>query len=415
MTTPDERAIPSGRADTSLSRRALVTAGAAALTLSACTRAGRGQSTNVRDVGAVGDGLTDDTAAFIAGLERAAGSTLTVPEGTYVLSETNAFASLVPTAGTTMSGPGTLRFARRTRKSVRLIRIENPDISLQGLSLDLRRAPRGTSFGVSVVRGAHSILLNELTLTNNPHRGGVQILGGSDLELRRCSITGMKQNGVTLYGRGTGDGPRGITIMDCHISSDVQPIDSEPVEGATVQDLRVEGCRLVARDNYAVALAWVHRALVANNSLVGAVHVVNSRDITLRENRIDATAAISRDAVTAVRQSDRCQISGNTILAARGRYAISLRARAGAAPNGWVIDGNTMRVSDGVPAGLIDGGQGISVNNNILQTESPTAGSAFRLRGMRSNDVVFQGNQVDGFDGIRTTKPAPRTRTEEVQ
>ncbi len=46
---------------------------------------------DVRDYGAVGDGVTDDTAAFLAANTAAAGREILVPEGTYALSETVTF------------------------------------------------------------------------------------------------------------------------------------------------------------------------------------------------------------------------------------------------------------------------------------------------------------------------------------
>ena len=46
-----------------------------------------GTPKNVKDFGAVGDGITDDTAAFVAAI--AGGGDIVLPAGTYFLSDTS--------------------------------------------------------------------------------------------------------------------------------------------------------------------------------------------------------------------------------------------------------------------------------------------------------------------------------------
>ncbi|QMU58602.1 MAG: right-handed parallel beta-helix repeat-containing protein [Boseongicola sp.] len=55
---------------------------------------------NVRDFGAVGDGLADDTAAFLAANTAAAGREIVVPDGTYLLSDNVTFEFPVRFVGT---------------------------------------------------------------------------------------------------------------------------------------------------------------------------------------------------------------------------------------------------------------------------------------------------------------------------
>ena len=55
---------------------------------------------DVRDFGAVGDGATDDTNAFIAANNAALGRGVLVPEGSYALSENVTFEYPVRFVGT---------------------------------------------------------------------------------------------------------------------------------------------------------------------------------------------------------------------------------------------------------------------------------------------------------------------------
>ncbi|MET7751566.1 right-handed parallel beta-helix repeat-containing protein [Micromonospora sp. NPDC005367] len=94
---------------------------------------------DVRTYGAVGDGTTDDTAAFTAALAAAAGSVVFVPAGTYVV-------NTVTAAGTTrivLEDGATLK--HRTGSTSHLFVISGPYFSLTGGSVDGNHAGQGAN------------------------------------------------------------------------------------------------------------------------------------------------------------------------------------------------------------------------------------------------------------------------------
>lgn len=60
---------------------------------------------DVRDFGAVGDGVTDDSAAFEAADQAANGRRIFVPEGTYLLAQNTSVASEISISSTRITAP----------------------------------------------------------------------------------------------------------------------------------------------------------------------------------------------------------------------------------------------------------------------------------------------------------------------
>lgn len=315
-------------------------------------------SIDVRTFGARGDGVTDDAPAFRRAVDsaRQSGESVFVPNGRYALGEdrNQPFACVNLPAGTDLHGPGTLLFAQDVRDSVRLLRIATPDVTVRGISVDLSTAPGGTSFGVSIQAGAQRVLLTNLAIRGNPNRGGVQVIGGSGITIQLCQILDMAQNGVTLYGDGTGTGPVGVLIEDCHISASVQPVDCEPVNGALCTNVTIQRSHLVTlSDNYALTLYRSMSALVRDCTLRGSLFLTEATNARVENSLIDATGSEEHDAVEAFGKTAGCTLTGNVVAAAMNRVGINIARRASGRPQRISVRGNQVRVDGAAGTGII--------------------------------------------------------------
>lgn len=302
--------------------------------------------------------MADDGPAFRRALDAASRSaaSVLVPDGRYALAEDSIhpFACVNLPAGTHLHGPGTLLFARGVRDSVRLLRIAAPDVTVRGMSFDLSTAPGGTSFGVSIQAGAERVLLTNLALRGNPRRGGVQVIGGSGITIQLCQILDMVENGITLYGDGTGTGPVGVLIEDCHISASVQPVDCEPVNGAVCSNVTIQRSHLVTlSDNYALTLYRSRSALVRDCTLRGSLFLTDATDARVENSVIDATGSPGHDAVEAFQETVGCTLTGNLITAATNRVGVNVARRSTYRPERISVRGNLVRVSGVAGTGIL--------------------------------------------------------------
>ncbi len=313
-----------------------------------------------------------------------------VPGGRYALgTDGSGYLSWDLPGGIAVKGEGTLAYLPDAPRNARLVGIGAPDVRVEGLALDLGAAPEGTSFGISVRQGARDVALVDLDVWGNPSRGGIQILGGERLLVQGCRISGVAQNGVTLYGRGVGNGPRDVRIVACHIAAGVQPIDCEPVDGATCEGVVIEDCCLVTEDNYAIALSGSRDALVTGSVLFGALYLTAAESAVIQGCLVDARQAVTRNAVEGAVGSRGCRLEGNTIRAAKDRLAVRVATTRSRPSGDWVVRDNTMEVDsrDGVVV-LLDRVDGVRVVGNTIVGADPA--TAVTVRG----DAVTGGNVV---------------------
>jgi len=359
---------------------------------------------NVKDFGAVGDGTKDDGPAFhraLAKAESAGGAVIEVPAGTYALSEQGTSkACLDLPANTTLHGEGTLTHVPSiTRLSVSLIGIARADVAVHGLTLLLESAPGGRPFGVAVRDGARDAMLSDLMVRDNPVRGGIQVIGGKATTIRRCTITRMAQNGMTLYGKGVGKGPRGVEIDQCTIDAHVQPIDSEPVEGATCDDVVVTDCTLTSTGgNYGITLLDTNDAVVRRNTITGAVHLTRSHHARFEDNRVDASeAGGDRNAVDVSQDAQDLTFSRNRVTAPPGRVGMRIARGVDRVPRAITVTGNTFDVSDPGSMGVeIRDATDLTLSDNRIRGRD--SGGGISVTAQREVvTVAITKNRIGGF------------------
>jgi hypothetical protein len=300
---------------------------------------------------------------------------------------------------TYIHGSGTLVYARGSRDSLKILRAANRDITIEGINMDLANAPRGSSFGVTIQRGAKTVLLSGVAIRANPHRGGVQITGGSDITIQGCQILDMKQKGITLYGDGQGEGPYQVLIGACHITSEIQPVDCEPVDGALCRDVTIERSHLVSlSDNYALTLYRSKSARIRHCTLRGSVFMTDAVDATLEACVVDSTHSVGHDAIEAFGMSANCDIIGNEIKTATNRTGVHAARRRWAAPHHINIRGNVIRANgpSGTGVTVEDVAHAKVVGNRIVGQGTTAIDISVSSRAVERTTVVH-GNTSEGF------------------
>lgn len=142
--------------------------------------------TNVKDLGAKGDGLTDDSASINAAIAAGAGGVVYFPKGTYLIKQLS-----TPAANTRIIGDGkgvTILKRNRSTNDAYLLLLGNPGSSLSNLTIDGNRSNnRGISGGELVVTG-EDVDLNNFEITNSEWLS-LQIQA-KRTRIRNCNLTG---------------------------------------------------------------------------------------------------------------------------------------------------------------------------------------------------------------------------------
>lgn len=146
-----------------------------------------GSYVNVIDYGATGDGVTDDTAAINAALVAAAGSTVYVPAGTYVVTSTLSN-NLSPVEGAfgpaiRIVGDGMLRTFFDNRVA-------------NGPMIDIDSSNHGGSY--EAVMGALLQGFMIKTTTSPANSDGIRILNGYEIVIDQIYIKGLTGNGIEM-------------------------------------------------------------------------------------------------------------------------------------------------------------------------------------------------------------------------
>jgi len=175
---------------------------------------------NVRDHGATGDGITDDSAAFTAANAAAVadGRSVYIPGGDYVVE------GLAPT--TSWHGEGTL--LHKTGSALVMLSIPNGanDVTIDGLTLDgLNHATQQ----LILVRGLRQTIQN-CHFRNSTGVNGIGVHVYGDTETRRILITGCTFENIEGYGIRM----HGLTV---DVMSDVIISENRLLDCATIDDL----------------------------------------------------------------------------------------------------------------------------------------------------------------------------------
>lgn len=370
---------------------------------------------NVREFGAVGNGVTNDWQAFQNGLDDAAGGryAFEVPSGRYLIG-----GPLSVRSGTRLIGsPGAVLLQAPCPPSTRLLMVYGSDVLIEGLSLEGQRGLQGD--------------LDE-------HRAGIFAIDTEDLVIRDVVSSGFTGDGIYLYAPTSrtrraliervacsGNGRNGLTIGSpltgarfvdsTFVGNGVQQFDTES-PGGTVDEVRISGCRFDGVNASGDFVLTVSGAGPGSNStdwivedcdVVGGVMVVWATDVRFRRNRVRNPTPLP---IRVYRTCRRVFIDSNDIVATQsarpGLGAIHVVGTDGGVPQEVSIVRNRISVTDAHGNAVRCEGVGDVVisDNELLGSGMPSGmGCAIALRatvqGIPFESAVVHRNAMRDWGG----------------
>jgi parallel beta-helix repeat protein len=195
---------------------------------------------SVKDFGAVGDGVTDDTAAIALAVTAAAGKTLFFPAGTYLVSAAKAVAAVfLPTKGITVRGAGKhATTIKATTDCVLMAAVDANRIDIADIGFD----------------GSQTAGL--------PWQRGLLLRGVVDISIKNCLFYRLGDAAINLGKQGYG-------------GSDAVPNGTRQCERVSIQDNKILDCfgTIAIVTKYIGSKQTVVTGNVITNSCAGGISI----------------------------------------------------------------------------------------------------------------------------------------------
>ena len=355
---------------------AALTHSASALTAPSC---------NVRDNGAVGDGIADDRAAIQATLDACAGQSVAIPAGYYLLTAAPGHSyALRVAAGTAVRGSGqatTTILLAAAPLSTQILWIEDaPDVTLQGFTLDGQHTLQGPPSAAgpqrhgAIIKHSPRIVIASVTSQHNAGDGFYLYAGSDHATIVDSAAIDNDRDGVTL-----GGATDGVTASGSTFSRNAQ--DGWHSEGGgNNNDVALTGNALAGNAVFAITMSGVtadptghnYRWSVTDNSVDGPVAIVYADDVVYARNH--GTNAGGLPSVSVYRQCERIRVEDNALTA-----------------TGIAVGDSVAVISvEGTDVGQSPGS--VVVARNTISTAHPQYGVAV----ISARDVEIVGNVIAG-------------------
>lgn len=285
---------------------------------------------NVRDTGARGDGVHDDTAAFQRAIDSlpAQGGTVEVPAGDYLIDpvrqvrlRSRMYLKLAPQAKLVAE-------ANAADRSYVLLVEQVEDVEVSGGSIvgdrDRHLGSTGEWGHGIAVRGASRVTVRDIRISrcwgDGISIGGTMVGRGpsrqarmsEDVVVSRVACIGNRRQGLTI-GRS-----RGVRVHDSEFSdtAGTKPecgIDVEPDRPGSAQDVHIENCLVRGNRGSGIQLYWrtsditVRRCTIERNGGFGILGVFTVGG-AITGNQIHDNGLFG---IKLSRQSSRYRVSGN--------------------------------------------------------------------------------------------------------
>ena len=277
---------------------------------------------SVAAFGAKGDGVTDDAASIQAACNAAAGATVVIPPGTYVVG------SGIDPTGVTVSGYGaTLKVKSGITPDFSVFE-PTDGCTIVGLTVDLNKAstsdPADGTLGNAVfIDAGHSepLVLRDLTIRDG-WRSGIHVVAPDDYP--------------TLTGDTAEDCPtliEGVTVANC---------DEIGFQIRTIRGVAIRGCRASSNGEHGFYFGLVGHSrisqCVSTENTGAGIYVAYCESVIISENLCEAndSQGIAVGGGSTVRQENRdITVTGN-ICRGNGAIGITLDPTKEDALNDWV-------------------------------------------------------------------------------
>jgi len=254
---------------------------------------------NVRDFGAVGDGVTDDREAVQRAIDAAAGDPVRFPDGTYRLSPSrDGFWCIQASAGTVLRGDSRdgarLLMAPNVVGSMSLVQVSSPGVTAVNLTVDGNRhnQSQGNPHQAGIfAKGAPRLTLRHVTAENFCGDGFYAYDGSDDVSMFDCLARSNDRNGLTLGGATVG----GTFVKSQFVGNGAQQFDSESPGpgGRPIDDVTIVDCLFDAQgasDDFVLTMTGTSadvrssRWTVTRNVVNGPALMVWIRDVVYADN-----------------------------------------------------------------------------------------------------------------------------------
>jgi hypothetical protein len=337
---------------------------------------------SVKDFGAAGNGVADDTAAIQAAVNAAssAGVCLFVPEGTYAISSTIAFGSTCK--GITGSGAGSklLAVGSAFANYSPLLFFNG---SADGVTIkDLKFKVSNTSYPFVQclqLQGVTGGLLSNLVFEESGYTA-VYLAGSQGVTVSDLLITSTGFRAVRVEPVGSTKSNK-ITIRNVNVAGYCpnMPISIVGGEGHIVTECKVNR---YATTNFGISLQGVSNSLVKSNYLVtDTTEGINCEDCTairIQDNQVDCLTGHTDMGISIFGRASgisRCIVSGNSVKGTGGAgIGIASTPSTGPATYNFIV-GNTI------------------TNPNQLNSANPWGG-VLLYGGTNCTYNTVQGNKV---------------------
>lgn len=315
---------------------------------------------NVRDKGAKGDGVHDDTTAIQSAIDSlpAQGGTVMVPAGTYMI---DAMRSLVLRSNMTLqlSSDATIQALPNSSQRSYMIKVWHVDnVNITGGNIVGERdghTGKGGEWGYGInIQGSNHVHVSSVHISNCWGDGmWIGALGWAPHEIPSTDV--VVDNIVSTNNRrqGLSIGPvNGVTISNSTFSNThgTMPqagIDIEPQAQGRATNITIDHCNMVdnrgsgleIKDN--VSNVTVKNCDFTNNYGYGVLTVDGASQVTISNNRITGNGLTG---VSIAGKSSHVQAIGNTLGDNSSRYP--MKADSPDAGNTRFIQGRQLEVKD---------------------------------------------------------------------
>ena len=371
------------------------------------------ETVSVKDFGAVGDGVTDDTAAIQAALDSGAGQ-VTFPDGTYLIS-----AQIEPESNQTLLGTGgTLTMVNGTFDQGVYVDTK-PNVRIDGLRII--GASGGNSFDQAIlVVGSTNVTIENCLIQDigneaaspNEYGHGIEIDGSSvNVKIINNTIKNIKGFGQfrgdgitvrssfnTLIQGNTIDTNRRMQIAVIDDAIDVKIISNHLLNGY-LAGIDIEPNSVNTTGEITIQGNTIRNFGIKPGATIGAqfygidLHSNEFDNISVVGNIISAENAQAISCIHGQNIAKFATISGN-VLWCNG-YADGMTLNAGNGFKNLVISGNIIR--EFAAYGIIGDKNGtVVVDSNILESAQATAAGGIRLitGTVDSTYATITGNNV---------------------